>query len=197
MNNLLNIPNILSILRILLSPFFLLLIIFPANLQIVIAVIALFVIASITDFLDGYIARKYKLITKIGQILDPVADKLMITFALLTFVYLNLIPIWIVVIILLRELSITIHRFYLLGKNRVAPATNSGKYKVTIQMLMIFLILISIAVSIGGNKERIVSTSFLKLAEQSAIWLALILSVLSGVEYFVKYISNSRKISSR
>lgn len=175
----LNIPNILSTIRILLSPVFLLLVFYPSNFNIVLIVTAIFVIASFTDFLDGYLARKYGEITKIGQILDPVADKLMITFALLTFVYIDVIPFWIVTIILFRELSITIHRFYLANKDRIIPATNSGKYKVVSQVFMIFLVLVALAISIAKGK----APSWLSRIVQCSIWLALILSVVSGWEY--------------
>ncbi len=196
MKDLFNTPNKLTLIRIIVSPFFLLIIKFQSNLKVVVAIFVVFIAASITDFFDGYLARKYNKITKLGQILDPIADKLMIAFALFSFAYIGAIEKWIVVLILFRDFSITFHRFYMLSKGKIIAATNTGKWKVGVQIIMIIIILLSISLSIYVNGERNIILPILKVVEQFIIWFCLGISVISGIEYFVKVqVKNAHKTS--
>lgn len=131
-----NLPTTLTIIRILIIPIFI--IEAPANPQFG---AFLFLVASITDFLDGYFARKFKQITKLGMILDPIADKLLVITALIVLVDLVKIPAWIATVIILREFIITTLRFYALSRGIVIPAENTGKAKTVLQMIAILLLL--------------------------------------------------------
>jgi len=190
MKNLLNIPNILTITRIILSPFFLLIILYPKSINIVLIVLIVFIIASITDYFDGVIARKYNMITDAGKILDPIADKLMVIFALYTFAVLGLVPYWIIGIIFAREILITLHRFYLLNKGKVIASINSGKWKTGFQIAMIIIVSIYYASTLFSYPSN---TQFdftlikyiINVIAQISIYLTLIITVYSGVEYII------------
>ena len=131
-----NLPTTLTIIRILIIHIFI--IEAPANPQFG---AFLFFVASITDFLDGYFARKFKQITKLGIILDPIADKLLVITALIILVDLVRIPAWIATVIILREFIITTLRFYALSRGIVIPAENAGKAKTVLQMIAILFLL--------------------------------------------------------
>ncbi len=133
-----NLPTVLTVIRILIIPLFI--IEAPANPQVG---AFLFLIASITDFLDGYLARKFKQITKLGIILDPIADKLLVITALVILVDLVRVPAWIATVIILREFIITTLRFYALSRGVVIPAEKAGKAKTVLQMISILLLLIA------------------------------------------------------
>lgn len=133
-----NLPTTLTIIRILIIPIFI--IEAPTNPQLG---AFLFLIASITDFLDGYLARKFKQITKLGIILDPIADKLLVITALIILVDLVRIPAWIATIIILREFIITTLRFYALSRGVVIPAEKAGKAKTVLQMIAILFLLVA------------------------------------------------------
>lgn len=135
-----HIPNILSTLRLIISPiFFVLLISSNPVFQQVSAL--LFIIGSISDFLDGYYARKYNLTTKLGRFLDPLADKFLTTSAFIGFVILKIIPFWMVLIIIGRDLIIT---FLRMGNGEKIKTSKIAKFKTTLQMLFISYILILI-----------------------------------------------------
>jgi len=101
----------------------------------------IFIAASLTDYYDGKIAKKYNIVTDFGRLMDPIADKILALAAFLAFVELKIIPAWMVVIIIFRELIITGMRLTLLGKKKVIPATKAGKHKTVSQMVSIFVIL--------------------------------------------------------
>jgi len=135
-----NLPNRLTVLRIVMSVVFVLLLLIPSFLNNVLAFIV-FTIACLTDFYDGYLARKYNLITDLGKILDPIADKILILSSFLIFVEKGIIPAWMVILILLRESVITAIRFYAAKKGKILAASKWGKQKTVSQMVSIFLIL--------------------------------------------------------
>lgn len=131
-----NFPNILTSIRILIAliaPFYLI----SESLWVrVIAGLFMF-IAVLTDWLDGWYARRYNKITKLGKILDPIADKILILISFSVFVYLDVLSIWWIIPIFIREITITIYRFIFLSKNIVVAATKSGKIKTIMQMITI------------------------------------------------------------
>jgi CDP-diacylglycerol--glycerol-3-phosphate 3-phosphatidyltransferase len=133
-----NFPNILTSLRIfiaLIAPFYL--INESLNTQIFVGVILF--IAILTDWLDGWYARKYKQETKLGKILDPIADKMLVLISFSVFVYLDVLSFWWIIPIFVRELIITTYRFIFLSKNIVIAASNSGKIKTVIQVITLGL----------------------------------------------------------
>lgn len=138
-----NLPNRLTVLRILLIiPFVIFLKLTKQNNIFNMLALFTFLIASITDFFDGYIARKYNLITDFGKLMDPLADKILVLSALILFVEINYIPSWMPIIIITREFLITGLRTLAASKGEVIAAGNSGKLKTITQMLAIILILL-------------------------------------------------------
>ncbi|MCR5517639.1 MAG: CDP-diacylglycerol--glycerol-3-phosphate 3-phosphatidyltransferase [Lachnospiraceae bacterium] len=167
-----NLPNKLTILRVLLIPVFLLCLLNEYN----ILALIIFVIASLTDMLDGKIARKYNLVTNFGKFMDPLADKLLVSSALISFVGLGRMPIWIVVVIISREFIISGFRLVAADKGVVIAASMWGKVKTVTQMVMIIVLLCELQVG------------FAEVLEGILIYASLILTVVSLVDYIVKNI---------
>ncbi len=137
----------------------------------------LFFIASVTDFLDGYLARKFKQITNLGIILDPIADKLLVISALIILVDIARVPAWIAIVIILREFIITVLRFYALSRGVVIPAEKAGKAKTVLQMISILLLLIA---------EEIYGVDLYDVGVV-LIYIATFISVTSGIQYIVHF----------
>jgi CDP-diacylglycerol--glycerol-3-phosphate 3-phosphatidyltransferase len=163
-------PNKISLIRIFLVPIIVALLLTNTNLSMPIALIV-FLLAALTDWLDGYLARKSKQITSLGKLLDPMADKLLISSALISLVEIDRAQAWIVVIIVSREIAITGLRSVAASQGVVIAASKMGKYKAVSEILAIsFLIL---------NK-------FPYLGE-ILLYAAMILAVTSGIEYIIKF----------
>lgn len=165
-----NLPNKLTILRVCLIPFFVFFMLtdwwgYAGRL----AALALFCVASFTDYLDGHIARKYQLVTNFGKFMDPLADKLLVCSALICFVELSELPAWIVIIIMAREFIISGFRLVASDNGVVIAANMWGKFKTVSQMIMTILIILDI--------------EELELLTQIFIYLALALTVISLEEY--------------
>ncbi|MGB9715685.1 MAG: CDP-diacylglycerol--glycerol-3-phosphate 3-phosphatidyltransferase [Thermodesulfovibrionales bacterium] len=169
----LNPPIILTFSRILLVPIFILIV---YKHPIIGAIV--FCIASLTDFLDGYLARHFGEVTKLGIILDPIADKLLIVSALIVLVDMQRLPAWIVIIIIVREFLVTGLRAIALSKNIIISAETGGKMKTISQMIAILCLILSggiIDIEIYGFDLYDIGLIF--------IWIALALSIISGVQY--------------
>ncbi len=169
-----NLPNKLTVLRVLLIPFFVLftLVDLVPGYSKYIAVL-IFIAASLTDLLDGKIARKYNLVTNFGKFMDPLADKLLVCAALICLVSEELLPAWMVIIIISREFIISGFRLVASDNGVVIAASYWGKFKTTFQMLMIIVLLLDF----GGIFD---------LIGQILIWAALILTVVSLADYLIK-----------
>lgn len=173
-----NLPNILTLIRIALVPFF---IIFfhlgqaGAQLYSILALVV-FAVASLTDAVDGLIARKKNLVTNFGALMDPLADKILTTAAFVLFVEVNIIPAWAVVVILAREFAITGLRGVAAAEGVVLPAGFAGKLKTIFQMIVICVILLTLIVANYG----------LGMIGLGLFWVTLVITVYSGVEYLVK-----------
>lgn len=167
-----NLPTSLTILRILIIPLFI--IEAPVNPQLG---AFLFLIASVTDFLDGYLARKFGQITKLGIILDPIADKLLVISALIILVDIARVPAWIATVIILREFIITTLRFYAVSRGVIIPAERTGKAKTVLQMISILFLLIA---------EEIYGIDFYDIG-LVLIYIATIIAVFSGFQYIFHF----------
>lgn len=177
--------NIITITRIMLVPIFLVVLLTELENKEIFA-FCIFIIASISDALDGYIARKYNQVTDIGKFLDPLADKLLISGALIALVSIGTIETWVASLIILREIFITSFRYYSLTKDAVFSASFTAKKKTFFQIFAIStLIIYSIFPTPYDNYFFTVGTNIL--------YFALFLTVYSGVEYIVKYASLIKK----
>lgn len=163
-----NIPNLLTLIRILMIPFFLLVASFPDNLVWHIVAAIIFAVASFTDYLDGYLARKWHVVTNFGKFADPLADKMLVMSAFIMLVGLDLAPAWVSAIIICRELAVTGLRLLLVENGgEVLAAAMPGKIKTVTQMLAIILLLCHVTV--------------LGLI---MLYVALIFTIYSGYDYF-------------
>ncbi|MBI2104214.1 MAG: CDP-diacylglycerol--glycerol-3-phosphate 3-phosphatidyltransferase [Candidatus Omnitrophica bacterium] len=133
-------PTKLSVLRIVLA-FLVMGCLFVPGWAAKLAALALFLAASLTDWLDGYLARRWRQTTPLGALLDPIADKVLVLGTFLAFVQLRLVPAWMVLVIALREFLITGIRLYVAGRRLVLPAATEGKHKTVSQMVAIIVIL--------------------------------------------------------
>lgn len=151
------------------------------------AALILFCVASFTDFLDGYIARKYHQVTDFGKFVDPLADKLLVTAALVMFVERGLLSAWMVFVILARELIITSLRIVAANKGQVMAAAWSGKVKTCVQIAGIILLFVTyIAALTGVSDEQIlgVMPSAFVLGFSSAVgWVMTLVTLYSGYDY--------------
>ena len=180
-----NLPNRLTMFRILLVPFFVVFMLFDLNMEDWAAkscALAVFCIASITDFLDGYIARKYSLVSTFGKFMDPLADKILVSAAMICLCSINTavvtLPAWVVIIILSREFAITGLRTLAAENNVVIAAGIWGKLKTVSQMFMIIYLIFNLIVMDNSNLSITVSYILISLST--------ILSVFSGIDYIVK-----------
>ena len=173
-----NLPNKLTIFRVILIPFFIVFLLVPDMPFLPSAewgewiALAIFVIASLTDMLDGKIARKYNLITDFGKFMDPLADKLLVCSAMIALIEMNRIPSWVVIIIIAREFIISGFRLIASDNGVVIAASYWGKFKTTFQMVMICLMI--------ANFPQ------LQILTNIIMWIALILTVVSLIDYLVK-----------
>jgi CDP-diacylglycerol--glycerol-3-phosphate 3-phosphatidyltransferase len=135
----------------------------------------LFSIAAITDFLDGYLARKTGQVTKFGMLLDPIADKLLVISALIIFVDMETIPAWIAIVIIVREFVVTGLRIGALSVDMVIPAEKGGKIKTTCQIAAIIILFLD---------RTLISIDFYAIG-LTLLWMAMILGIVSGIQYFV------------
>ncbi len=171
-----NLANKLTLIRVILIPVFLVVLLSPmiaAPYHRYVAV-AIFIIASITDFLDGYIARSRNMVTNFGKFMDPLADKLLTCSAFVSMVSLGDIPAWAVIVIISREFAITGFRTLAMEANIVIAASWWGKIKTTCQMLMIIFVLLDLP---GRGVD---------IAEKIFIGLAVFFTVISGIDYIFK-----------
>ena len=167
-----NLTNKLTMFRVILIPFFLLFMLVDITTVDKWIALAIFIVASLTDLLDGKIARKYNLVTNFGKFMDPLADKLLVCSALICLVELAKLPAWMVIVIIAREFIISGFRLIASDNGVVIAASYWGKFKTTFQMVMICLLIADIA-AIG-------------IITNVIAWIALILTVVSLIDYLVK-----------
>lgn len=170
-----NLPNKLTIMRVILIPFFVFFLLspyFPAYGNYI--AVAIFIVASLTDMLDGKIARKYNLVTNFRQIYDPLADKLLVCSAMICLIELDRLAAWIVIVIIAREFIISGFRLVASDNGVVIAASYWGKFKTTFQMLMVIVLILDIQMP------------FFQILGTVLTYVALILTVVSLIDYIVK-----------
>ncbi len=169
-----NLPNVLTLVRILLIPVFVMLLIDPTPDRALSAAIV-FVVAAVTDLLDGYVARKTGQITKLGRLLDPIADKLLVLSALILLVQVDRVSALVAILIIAREVAVTGIRAIAATEGLIMSAEVTGKYKMALQVIaIVLLVLEGTVVETIGN---------LHLAGIVTLYLSLILGYVSGAQY--------------
>lgn len=168
-----NLPNKLTILRVILIPFFVFFMLYGGDYGNYIAV-AIFIIASLTDMLDGKIARKYNLVTNFGKFMDPLADKLLVCSAMICLIENGKLAAWIVIVIIAREFIISGFRLVASDNGIVIAASYWGKFKTVFQMLMVIVLILDIP----HGAFQILGTVL--------TYIALILTIVSLIDYVAK-----------
>ncbi len=172
-----NLPNSITLLRLAVIPVLFLLLLSPGRiLSMVIAV--LFILASITDLIDGYVARKYNIVTTMGKFLDPLADKLIVSTAMIMMIPIGRIPAWIVAVIIMRDLFVDGVRSVASADGLVIDASRLGKQKTLCQIVAVSALLIHYDTVFGINAHAV---------GMVVLYLALVLTVWSGADYFMKF----------
>ena len=169
-----NLPNKLTVLRVCMIPFFVVMLLLNGgeNQTYRYIAAAIFIVASLTDMLDGKIARKYNLVANFGKFMDPLADKLLVCSALICLVDLKQLPAWMVIVIISREFIISGFRLVASDNGIVIAASYWGKFKTTFQMISVILLIVRIPA--------------LTVLTQICVWTALVLTVISLVDYIAK-----------
>lgn len=178
-----NLANKLTLLRIFLVPIFLIFMALNTPAGIITAIIV-FILASLTDKLDGHIARSRNQITKFGKFMDPLADKLLVTSALVSLVEHGIVPTWMAMIIIAREFAVTGLRAVAASEGIVIAASWWGKLKTAIQMVAIIFALIKL----------IYSSVYITYLTYIVLSAAVIITIISGVDYFIK---NKKALSTK
>lgn len=168
-----NLPNALTVLRIFLVPVLVVVLLTRTRTDGGLMLgVAIFGLAVLTDYLDGYFARRRNQVTRLGTLLDPLADKLLTASAFLSLVEMDAVPAWMVMIILGREFAVTGLRNVAAGRGYLIPASGLGKGKMVAQVVAILLLLL-------GRRFEI-----LQVPGLAALWLVVVLALVSGVDYF-------------
>ena len=169
-----NLPNKLTTLRVLMIPFFVFFLLYQGGENTTFRMISLvlFIVASLTDLLDGKIARKYNLVTNFGKFMDPLADKLLVCSALICLIELGQLPAWMVIIIISREFIISGFRLVASDNGVVIAASYWGKFKTTFQMVAVVLLILNFPA--------------LALITNLCVWVALALTIISLIDYIAK-----------
>jgi CDP-diacylglycerol---glycerol-3-phosphate 3-phosphatidyltransferase len=177
-----NLPNAITLARIFLVPLLVVVLVTKFEGRLILGVrtelvgAAIFGLASLTDWLDGYLARRRKQVTTLGQLLDPLADKLLITAALLSLVQMDLAPAWMVLVILGREFAVTVLRGVAYSRGVVIAASPLGKFKMVSQVVAILLLILGY-----DHLQR-----FFVLG-RIALWVAVVTAVVSGIDYYRRF----------
>jgi CDP-diacylglycerol--glycerol-3-phosphate 3-phosphatidyltransferase len=177
-----NLPNSLTVARIFLVPLLVVVLLtkFPApeilGVPKELVAAGIFGLASLTDWLDGYLARRRQQVTTLGQLLDPLADKLLITAALVSLVQMGLVPAWMAAVIIGRELWVTGLRSVAQSRGVVMPASPLGKAKMAAQVVAILLLLLA-----GAHVEHVLVPGL------AALWIVLIIAIVSAADYYRRF----------
>ena len=169
-----NLANKLTLARVIMIPVFLVVLFCMAEPMNRYLAVLIFIVASLTDFLDGYIARKYHMVSNFGKFMDPLADKILVMAAMVSMVALGDLASWVVIVILAREFAITGFRTLAVEANIVMAASWWGKVKTTVQMIMIPIVLLNLPFA------------FMPVVETALVYLSVFFTVFSGADYIIK-----------
>jgi len=183
----LNPPNIVTLFRIACIPLMVVILLSPSR-EAGFWAAAVFALASASDWLDGYLARRMGIVTVFGKFLDPIADKLLVTAALVMILPFNRVPAWIVLLILTREIVITGLRSIASSEGIVIQASDLGKYKTIFQITAVIGLLLHYEYRWFFGVDHPLLTVSMHNAGMFFLWIALVLTVWSGVDYLVKFI---------
>lgn len=176
-----NLPNKLTLLRILLVPFFVAFLLVPQIPFGALWALLVFIVASITDFFDGYLARKHDLVTDFGKFADPLADKILVVSAFCCFIEMGVISAVPVIIVLFREFAVTSVRLIAATKGTVVAANMWGKAKTVSQMIAIIItIVLQATLQLIGNNALVAPFT---IATNVVIWISVALTIISGIVY--------------
>lgn len=186
-----NLANKLTLIRIFLVPIFLIFLAVKGIPYGTFIATFIFILASLTDKLDGYIARSRNQITNFGKFMDPLADKLLVTSALISLVELQVIPAWAAIIIIAREFAVSGLRSIAAAQGKVIAASWWGKIKTVIQIIAIILLLLQVNIGDSLYLKNLVSNNefwavFFDKVPKIMLFAAVIITIISGYEYFVK-----------
>jgi CDP-diacylglycerol--glycerol-3-phosphate 3-phosphatidyltransferase len=187
-----NLPNSLTVVRIFLVPFLVVVLLTEFERQQIFGIpkewvaAVIFGIASITDWLDGYLARRRKQVTTLGQMIDPIADKLLTSAAFISLIQMGLAPAWMVAVIIGRELAVTTLRGIAYARGVVIPASPLGKVKMVAQVIAILALIL-------GEEERLQS---LATVGYLALWVVLASALISAADYYRRFSQAPSKVSS-
>jgi CDP-diacylglycerol--glycerol-3-phosphate 3-phosphatidyltransferase len=170
----LNLPNALTLLRMFLVPLLVVVLLTRVEGHAYLGA-GIFGLAVLTDYLDGYFARRRNEVTRLGILLDPLADKLLIAAALLSLVEMGLVPAWMVMIILARELAVTALRNVAAGKGVLIRASGLGKAKMVVQVTAVLMLILSPA------------HPALRRPGVAVLWVVVLITLWSGADYFVRF----------
>jgi len=178
-----NLPNTLTVARIFLVPLLVVVLLtkFPApelfGLPKELVAAAIFGLAALTDWLDGYLARRHGQITTLGQLLDPLADKLLITAALVSLVQMSLVPAWMAAVIIGRELAVTVLRSLAQSRGAIMPASSLGKLKMTAQIVAVLTLLVA-----EGLWRPLLPVGV------AALWVSVAIAIVSAADYYRQFV---------
>jgi CDP-diacylglycerol--glycerol-3-phosphate 3-phosphatidyltransferase len=181
-----NLPNSLTVTRIFLVPLLVVVLLTKFEGRQILGVpkelvgAAIFGLASLTDWLDGYLARRRKQVTALGQVIDPLADKLLISAALISLVQLDLATAWMVALIIGRELAVTGLRSLAYARGLVIPASPLGKIKMIAEVVAILALILSQVGTVGERNE-------LYVLGQVALWVVVVAAFVSAADYFRRF----------
>lgn len=182
------VPNGLTVLRILLTPVFFLLI-FAENWYFKNLALLVFTVASLTDFYDGRIARRDGTVTGLGRFLDPLADKALVSSALISFVILGMVEVWLVVAMVMRDVVIMVFRMYAIHKGKPVVTSRLAKWKTMLQLVIVFFVLIFINIRVIEAKltsqPLVLISSWSYLVLNGLVAAVTILAVVSGIRYLM------------
>ena len=183
-----SLPNKLTLLRIILT-FLFVFFISQEGIGYHLLAIFIFLLASLTDFYDGYLAKKYNLESDFGKIMDPIADKFLILVAFFIFLKIGMLPIWMFVVIFLRELSVTGLRIFAIRKGKIMPAEKSGKLKTVFQIFTILTMLIFFTFI---KSHHLNQSSLMMTYGGTLIYLLLLVTVILTLFSGFSYLWNNR-----
>jgi len=172
----LNLPNAITMLRIGILPVLFLILLEPGE-GLSLAIAILFILAALTDLLDGYVARRYNIVTRMGKLLDPIADKIIMSAALVLLIPVGRAPAWVVALMIMRDFAVDGLRSMAAAEGHVIEASRLGKYKTLCQIVAVSALIIHYP--IYGIDASSIGTAFL--------YVALVLSLWSGFDYLVKF----------